>query len=656
MQVIGALVKLELLKGKVDNLHQQLDRVLLKHRLDIREGQIPSISVDKEADTLRILDYNNTLSATQMFNDLLSIIRFLQSRLPEQATAMLLQILVPSLINRLISVRLLWSVPASLDQLPAFEGMLQEVKTFESELVANKWTEERRLSEWVENAPRVWLGKRKELDLDSIRTIVAGGFGNVQTVERTETQNMSAADGKAAAAAGLDGADDWNEDWDENWQENDDEPAATETQPEPATKPAPQPVADSTPTPQPSSGDAGDMDDGEDAADWGFDEDLGLDEDEEKEKESSEKESSEKENQPSEENQLSEENKPLEENQPSEKDEAEVDWEAWAEDDTGSSSIKEPKTPVEASAPSNRRPPQPTSKDVTLVETYTVTAIPLSILRSVSQVISEAAELSNNPTYTSSSVASAAKGLRSLPTLILAVYRALAPQHYSRDLSSSMYLYNDCIYLSEQLAEINYPNTKDITQTSAFGKRQYSKEIDAQRTVLMDYLDGAQGFAGCTDYPQSAECDSAISAIIARLLELHLAWSDVLSKSTLYQSVGSLLGTVVSKLINDIEDLSDISEPESVKLAQYCEDIAAKLEPLFLAHDRENSVLAVYCANWLKFRYLQQILESSMRDISFLYSEGCLVDFEKEELIELVKALFADNENRKKCIDGIRSG
>lgn len=45
-----------------------------------------------------------------------------------------------------------------------------------------------------------------------------------------------------------------------------------------------------------------------------------------------------------------------------------------------------------------------------------------------------------------------------------------------------------------------------------------------------------------------------------------------------------------------------------------------------------------------------------MVDISYFWKEGALVDFEPEELIDLVKALFADGEKRSKLIDEIRRG
>lgn len=254
-----------------------------------------------------------------------------------------------------------------------------------------------------------------------------------------------------------------------------------------------------------------------------------------------------------------------------------------------------------------------------------------------------------------SPIAPAASGIRSIPTLVLSVFRALAPLYYNVDLKSNMYLYNDCTYLSSQLPE--GINEKDVSQILIFGKRQYSREMEAQRTIFCDYLDGAQGFASCTEPLQRQECDRAITAVIQHLCSLHTAWQSVLSKSALYQTIGSLLNTVVTKLINDIEDLSDISEPESVALARYCADIAELEHELFPGRTPDAvPVTPIYCDGWMKFRYLEQILGSSMKEIMALVREGALREFETEELVELVRALFADSEFRSGCIEDIRGG
>ena len=269
-------------------------------------------------------------------------------------------------------------------------------------------------------------------------------------------------------------------------------------------------------------------------------------------------------------------------------------------------------------------------------------------------------------------VAPAADGLFALPGLLLSMYRACAPNFYQKNISGNMFLYNDGLYMAEKLRSFaehqarhseNLEIEADTSALELFGKRAYGKEMESQRTVLGDLLDGAQGFANCTEHPFAQGCDLAVSSTVDRLREVHRQWKPVLSRSALLQSIGSLLSTVINKIILDIEDMSDISEPESQHLTSFCERISA-LEDLFLPDQPAELDIqaeapmprtAVYTPHWLKFRYLANILESSLVDIKYLWTEAELsLEFSADEVIDLIEALFADSEHRRRAIGEIR--
>lgn len=146
----------------------------------------------------------------------------------------------------------------------------------------------------------------------------------------------------------------------------------------------------------------------------------------------------------------------------------------------------------------------------------------------------------------------------------------------------------------------------------------------------------------------------------------------MLSRSALLSALGSLLSTVARQLILDVEDMADISEPESQRLTAFCGQIAA-LEDLFGPEAGSSStgdgegrngvdeavvpLTAVYTPQWLKFRYLAMLLESSLVDIRFLWREGGLrAEFGTEEVVDLVRALFEDSEYRRGAVGEIRRG
>ncbi|KAI9775494.1 MAG: hypothetical protein M1835_005808, partial [Candelina submexicana] len=152
---------------------------------------------------------------------------------------------------------------------------------------------------------------------------------------------------------------------------------------------------------------------------------------------------------------------------------------------------------------------------------------------------------------------------------------------------------------------------------------------------------------------------TAISSTIDRIREVNAQWKKVLSRSALLQSLGSLLSTVINKIIFDVEDMSDISEPESQRLTAFCNSVS-NLEDLFLPErapgfsEDAMPLTAVYTPNWLKFQYLSNILESSLADIKYLWSEGELrLEFTAEELTDLIEALFADSEHRRRAISSL---
>lgn len=230
--------------------------------------------------------------------------------------------------------------------------------------------------------------------------------------------------------------------------------------------------------------------------------------------------------------------------------------------------------------------------------------------------------------------------------------------------AGQIYLYNDSMYLAEQIRKLVAERqlsrlTPDIEGLERFGKLSYSKEMQTQRTIVTDLLDGSQGFAHCSEQPYLGECENAINATVDRIRDVYREWQSILSRSALLQAIGSLISTVINKVIIDIEDLSDISEAESQRLVSFCNKLS-KLEDLFMPEtttgDKEPvSMAAVYVRNWLKFQYLINILESSLADIKFLWTEGELpLEFSPDEVIELIEALFAESDHRRRAIAEIR--
>ena len=624
--LVAALRKMNLCDSLILSLCGSIES-MLQSRLEV--GQDATVSSMKIGDgDISMNGPSSDLSARSLFRDLEAVILFLRTNLPPSVVEPLAESLMPRLLARLIDTWLASAVPEDLQGMEDFKDTLTLVQNFGELLQRDGWPGKYDLMSWVKSIPHAWFRKRQELSLDRFRKSLSQGLGTTEIVERSETEVLSQDD---EVFQGNGGGDDWDAGW------SDDETAPSR--------------ARESSGPRKMEGKEGE----EDISAWGLDDDA------------------------------EDVNLPHKPEQPGA---AEDDAEAWGwgdeiegADDAETSQMTQ-RSAKKAKSSTIQYNPQSTQRTITLKETYRISSLPKEVLQIIDQVISDTASL-NTLQYSSLPIASAAPDLLSLVGLILAMYRASAPTSYSHHSSGPMFLYNDTLWLAERLQQVpsdhttalgkriqtwtayNLKLSEHVAALETFGKRAYAKEMESQRTIISDLLDGAQGFINCTEEPYAGECELAIASAVDRLRQLHRQWENVLSHSALLQSVGSLLSSITNKIIVDIEDLSDIPEPESHRLISFCNQIAT-LEDLFPAIEQaqnpsqknEQSAMpstALYASHWLKFQYLTNILESSLIDIKYLWMEGELgLEFDTEEVVDLVVALFADSPRRREAVAEIR--
>ncbi|WEW61335.1 ribosome biogenesis protein ytm1 [Emydomyces testavorans] len=539
---------------------------------------------------VRLTETSSKPSISDILNGILSTLSYLKENLPPIVIHHLCATLAGTIVAPLTSKWLTPSLPSDVSSLDAFQGTLDQVRQFVVDLEEQGWGGLGELSAWIAEVPRLWLSQRRAKALDDVRIAMSRSSGKIRKVERIERECVSENDGIPAE-------DNAEDDWNAEWSDNEHEKAPEE----------PGVVDDSR---------------------------NGKNE--------------------------------------SAKSEEEAD-ETWDWDDENEETPAPVQTKGDAGPSThtnghgNHR--KGSQRELILKESYAITNLPDAIIAIISDQLSDAedlAKLGNSQLK----LASSRPALLALPTLIVAMFKATAPMFYSHRFNvSQMYVYNDCMYLAEQLRVLsearNLPKlSSDSEAVDKFGKAAYGKELHSQRTILTDLLDGCQGFSNCSEEPFLGECKNAMAAAVDRLKDVYKEWQPILSRSALLQSIGSLISTAVNKLILDIEDLSDISDAESRQLADFCSYLS-KLEDLFIPEPRTDPhaanqpesipMTAMYVPNWLKFQYLINILESSLADIKYLWTEGELkLEFDAEELVDLIKALFADSDHRKRAIMEIR--
>jgi centromere/kinetochore protein ZW10 len=618
--IVEALAKLGLLDTFISRLSRDFDKVILWHRLTIGTDRMVS-ALEVDGDKIRVDGHVIDMSIEATLSAIQTVAKYLSTRLPHSIALPLSEKLVPTIASRLISNWLLPAIPLTVKDVPQFQETLSLVLGSAEFFDELGWSGQNRLREWVDKSAEIWLARRKQDAIARMHSLLPRRVREKKPVERVETQMVSHGD---VLGRHEQEEDDWGADW-----ENEEDHAAKDAPP---------------PEEEVEEEDMSAWDDGDDAQE-----------------------------------DAKGEPKP---DRTAQHEEEDSDAWAWGDEDQPQTDVPQvPSKPKQGQPHSKEKAAAPqkstVEKEVTLRETYTVTAVPDAIMEIILQVISDVGAL-NQPDLVASVIAPAAGGLYAIPSLLMAMYRATAASHYSKDVAGDMLIYNDCTRLADRLrsflkerTELDQTSTlpqhlrptarlkfdEDIKSIEGFGKRAYGREMESQRTIVKDHLGGAQSFQSCTAAPFAAECDNAIAMTIDRIGEVKRQWQNILSPSVLLQSLGSLVSTAISTFISDVEDMTDIAEDESRKLHSYCVSLSS-LSSLFQQQDDSGAVqdmVSIYTPNWFKLQYLGEVLDSSLADIRYFWTNGELkLEMEAEEVVDLIKALFAESEHRRKAIAEIR--
>ncbi|KAH6694901.1 centromere/kinetochore protein-like protein zw10 [Leptodontidium sp. MPI-SDFR-AT-0119] len=624
-QAVIGLKAYKQLDDAAKKLWEDLDNVILKPRTNLQTGTMPNIQALGNSLSLGSDITNNTVKS--LFLDIETTIQFLVDHVPEEIIQLLAKKMMPVLSTRILEVWLDTAVPASLDDMVDYQKALALVGDFAAKLDALNWPGADTFHDWVSNAPKIWLGKRRETTLDWTRNQLSLGIGTPQIAERIETRMVAREEGNHLAATGTTATHDWDDAWSDDGEntpedspkENsngesrnrkslDEERRATEV-----FTPVPTPMVDED-----------QIDDAADAWGWGDD------------------------------------------------DEIDADADASAD-------------PAPAPArPEEQRSLEPhvsaTTREMTLSEKYWTSSLPRAVYSTVEQVYADGAHLTR-PENEHIPVTPAAPSLFGLPTLILAMYRAISPYYYSLEPGGNMYLYNDAMWLSEHFQQFlsDWQNRDDISPRAytlvklepetkvlvSFGKRAYTNELNAQRTIINDLLGGAQNFFQ-QDSQMSGELEDAIKIVIKHIRAEAALWQKILPYSAWASATGSLVNAVATKLINDVFDLSDIGVDEAERTATILSRVEA-LDDLFIPQaDASNShngtpasdavpLTSQFADKWMKMKFLSEVLQSNLKDVKFLWFESDLsLYFTVDEVVDLVHLSFEKNAAVRQAVREIR--
>ena len=363
---------------RMEQLWRNLDAAVISPRMRTGQGAVAFVKV--EGDVLE-LSGQSEASVESLLSDLDTATSFVARKLPEALLQPLGGFMMAELIPQLIQQWLNPAVPSSLTNTAEFQQMIRGAENLCNSLRQNGYTGFEELSEWVTKAPTVWLEKYRQTTLDSVRARLTNGVGELKQVEKVEKQMVSVSEGKELATTGAGASaetNDWGEEWGAAWDDDNDQ---------------------NTNEHQPAEPEKDGEDDGADAWGWGEEETAG---------------------QPPEE---------APQRADAGEDDSAAAW-GWGDEHAEpASKIKAPNKP--------ESDPKGMARELVFKETYYISSMPEPVLELISSILDDGAALIRDGNEYAH-IASTAPGLFSLPTFVLALFRAVSPLYVSDKMSVAL--------------------------------------------------------------------------------------------------------------------------------------------------------------------------------------------------------------------------
>ncbi|RHZ75888.1 hypothetical protein Glove_208g66 [Diversispora epigaea] len=251
------------------------------------------------------------------------------------------------------------------------------------------------------------------------------------------------------------------------------------------------------------------------------------------------------------------------------------------------------------------------------------------------------------------------------------LYRAIMPVYHSNNLTNvpslAMLFRNDCIWIAKQLliiqdkystilSSLNDSDSEDIDKISyneisdrlrELGDEWYNIQIDKQKSIIKDILEEIGGVQQTANDERFEICQRAMNQVIDTINRLSRIWKGVLRPSEYYSALGTLIDTSLIIMIDNLEDLYDISAEESHQLNLIYSKLFI-LENLF-----EPNTIGNHTGSWKRYRQITDILELSFAEIMNRFRASELDCFTTDELEGLICALFADTPLREQNLQEI---
>uniref|UniRef100_A0A2C9LLH4 Centromere/kinetochore protein zw10 homolog n=2 Tax=Biomphalaria glabrata TaxID=6526 RepID=A0A2C9LLH4_BIOGL len=242
----------------------------------------------------------------------------------------------------------------------------------------------------------------------------------------------------------------------------------------------------------------------------------------------------------------------------------------------------------------------------------------------------------------------------------------VVPTHHAHSLKTVPQLaalhHNNCMYIAHHLMTMGHqfapklPREYSVTfvdliqQIRKNGIDVMIAQVQRQKDLLMEYLDGSEGFSNLETESNIEKAKKSVGQVVFQLEHLKKIWKPVLPINNYKKALGQLIKSVVTRVVDSVIALEDIAQDASQRILELLTSLEKVCGECLTSPGEVASVeLTRHCLSWPRFTELKLVLNSSLTDIADRWAEGkgpLASAFTAMELKKLIRALFQNTERR----------
>lgn len=255
---------------------------------------------------------------------------------------------------------------------------------------------------------------------------------------------------------------------------------------------------------------------------------------------------------------------------------------------------------------------------------------------------------------------------------IFYTYKNVVPEYHKKLLETIpqqvALFHNNCLYIALKLTEWNGEFKPKLSSTLLVGSTLFVDQPHLLRTtgseVFWSYvkqqiaqIENVMKDSGLYTLQTAEELPPTIEKAIRQCLRqqelLKTVWQKVLSYHVYNKTLGVIMNSLCTCLINAVLKLEDIPSTLDEQLIDVYKVVVTRAPKLFT----DPKEICLFVASWNKFNELIFVLNASLVDIDDRWSNGkgpLALQFQPEEMRKLIRALFQNTSRRANILSKIR--